>query len=330
MEDFAVKKTFLPSSIAAVLVALQCIGWPAGSAASEADGYPGKSVRIVVPYLAGAASDMLARTLATQLEGKWKQSVYVENLGGAGGMLGASNVARAPADGYSLVVIASGHAILPVVMTRPPFDLSTAFAPITMLAKSPLVIVANKQSGINTFADMVARAKEGPLSFGSPGIGSKHHVIMVELARAAGLKLQHVPYRGAAQAMNDLLGGHLPLQMASTSFAHNLINSGQINGLAIVADKRHPMLPNVPTLTELGYPFSSPEWFALLAPAGTPPAITKKIASDVAVALKSPEFKTRMPADEVVSSTPEELGRFLRDEATTWGGAAKNAGIIVD
>jgi tripartite-type tricarboxylate transporter receptor subunit TctC len=317
------------------LVVLGAIAWiamAAGGAAATAedDDYPNRAVRMVVPYQAGATTDTLGRILALKLEGKWKQSVYVENLAGGGGLNGAANVARSPADGYTFVIVTASHVILPAIMSRPPFDPIRNFAPVTMLVKSPGLLLSSKQSGIDSFAAMVKRGREVELSYGTSGVGSKHHVSMAELARLAGIKTQHISYRGSAQAMNDVLGGHLPLQMGAMSFANEFVRKGQVNGLAIVAEKRHAMLPDVPTLVELGYPLTSSEWWVLLAPAGTPAAILDKVAADAADVLRMPEVKERMPADELVSSTPGQLLEFLKSELETWGRTAKQAGIVID
>lgn len=299
-------------------------------AASEADNFPNRPVRLIVPYSAGATTDTLARTVGLKLEAKWKQSIIVENLPGAGGITGTANAARAPGDGYTLVIVTASHVILPAVMTRPPFDPIHSFAPVTMMVKSPGLLLSSKTSGIENFAEMVKRGKQEQLSYGSSGVGSKHHVTMVELSRLAGINSQHISYRGSAQAMNDIMGGHLQLQMGAFSFGNEFVRKGQVNGLAIVASKRHPMLPDVPTLAELGYPLSSGEWWALLAPAGTPAPIVDKISKDVAQVLSMPEVKERMPADELVSSTPEELLEFLKAEGELWGGTAKRTGMQID
>jgi tripartite-type tricarboxylate transporter receptor subunit TctC len=316
-----------------VLALLSAIGWfgVAGSAASsEADGFPNRPVKIVVPYAAGATTDTLARTMALKLEGMWKQSVVVENLPGGGGLTGAGTVARTPADGYTFVIVTASHVISPAIMARPPFDPIKAFTPVTMLAKSPGLLVASKQSGFKTIPEMVAQGKKAELTYGTSGVGSKHHVAMAELARLADIKAQHVAYRGSAQAMNDIIGGHLPLQMGSISFAKDFVLNDKVYGLALVAEKRHPMLPNVPTLAELGYPLTSSEWWALLGPAGIPRAIVDKVAADVAQVLQMPDVKARMPSDELVSSTSDELLRFMQNEAEVWGGVATRAGIRIE
>jgi tripartite-type tricarboxylate transporter receptor subunit TctC len=320
----------LASLVLASLFGAAIVGSTAAALASEADNFPNRAVRLIVPYAAGATTDTLARTVGLKLEAKWKQSVVVENLPGGGGMNGTAVASRTPGDGYTLVIVTASHVILPAVMARPPFDPIKSFAPVTMMVKSPGLLLSSKASGISNFSDILKRGKEEQLSYGSSGVGSKHHVTMVELSRLANIKSQHISYRGSAQAMNDIIGGHLQLQMGAFSFGHEFVRKGQVNGIAIVAEKRHPMLPDVPTLTELGYPLASGEWWALLASAGTPPAIVDKIAKDVAEALLAPEVKARMPADELVSSTPQELLEFLKAEGELWGGTAKRTGMKID
>jgi tripartite-type tricarboxylate transporter receptor subunit TctC len=153
---------------------------------------------------------------------------------------------------------------------------------------------------------------------------------MVEFARLAGIKMQHIPYRGSAQAMNDIVGGHLPLQLGSISFAYDFVRTGKAKGLAVVAERRQAVLPDVPTLAELGYPLSSAEWWVLLGPAAIPRSIVNKVAVDVAEILRMPDVKARFPADDLQSSSPDELLRFMEDEGTVWGGIAKKAGLLID
>jgi tripartite-type tricarboxylate transporter receptor subunit TctC len=298
--------------------------------AEEIANYPTKPVKIVVPYAAGASTDTLARAIAQKLERKWKQTVYVENQPGIGGLAGAAAVARSQPDGYSFVVVTASHVISPAIMSRPPFDPIKDFTPVTILAKTPGLLLASNQSRITGLAHMIEVGKTQELSYGTSGVGSKHHVSMVEFARLAGITMQHIPYRGSAQAMNDLVGGHLPLQLGSISFAYDFARTGKTKGLAVVAERRQPVLPEVPTLVELGYPLSSAEWWVLLGPAETPRPIVNRLAADVAEILKLPDIKARFPADDLQSSTPEELLRFMEDEATVWGGLAKKAGLHID
>jgi len=298
--------------------------------AQEVANYPARSVKIVVPYAAGASTDTLARAIAQKLELKWSQTVYVENLPGIGGLAGAAAVARSQPDGYSFVVVTASHVISPAIMSRPPFDPIKDFAPVTILAKTPGLLLASNQSEITSVARMIELGRTQELSYGTSGVGSKHHVSMVEFARLAGIKMQHIPYRGSAQAMNDIVGGHLPLQLGSISFAYDFARTGKAKGLAVVAEHRQAVPPDVPTLVELGYPLSSAEWWVLLGPAGTPRPMVNEVGDDVAEVLQMPDVKARFPADDLQSSTPEELLRFMQDEAAVWGGIAKKAGLHID
>jgi tripartite-type tricarboxylate transporter receptor subunit TctC len=322
---------FLSGSVLGALAAATTLcSVAAPGVAEETAGYPAKSVKIVVPYAAGASTDTLARAVGQKLELKWKQTVYVENLPGIGGLAGAAAVARSQPDGYSFVVVTASHVISPAIMSRPPFDPIKDFAPVTMLAKAPGLLLASNQSEITSVARMIELGRTQELSYGTSGVGSKHHVSMVEFARLAGIKLQHIPYRGSAQAMNDIVGGHLPLQLGSISFAYDFARTGKARGLAVVAERRQAVLPDVPTLVELGYPLSSAEWWVLLGPAGTPKPIVDKVAADVAEVLELPDTKSRFPADDLQSSTPEALLRFMEEETATWGGIAQKAGLHID
>lgn len=298
--------------------------------AQDANSFPNRAVKIVVPYAAGATTDILARTIAKSLEAAWKQPVYVENQPGGGGLTGAGAVARSAADGHTLVVVTSSHVISPAVMKKPPFDPIAAFAPVTSLIEAPTVLMSGPNSGIGSVKDLVTKAKAQEFSYGSSGVGSIYHVTMAKLSQISGAKLQHVPYRGTGPAMTDLMGGHLPLQSASIAFAKDFVLGGKVTGLAIARETRHPLLPDVPTFKEAGYDLVSSEWWALLAPAGTPPVIVEKISRDVGAALKDPSFKQRMPSEEVIPSTPGELQALLTREQKTWGDAARAAGIQLD
>jgi tripartite-type tricarboxylate transporter receptor subunit TctC len=314
-----------------ILFVLAFLFWhQALSLAAEPDGYPNRAVRFVVPYAAGASTDTLARAIALKLEEKWKQTVYVENIPGAGGLTGAGNVTRSTPDGHTFVIVTASHVISPAIMARPPFDPIKDFAPVTTIAKTPGLLLASNQSGINSLADLLEQGRRKELSYGTSGVGSKHHVSMVEFARLAGITMQHIPYRGSAQAMNDLVGGHLPLQLGSISFAYDFARTGKAKGLAVVAEQRQAVLSDVPTLMELGYPLSSAEWWVLLAPAGTPAPILTKVSNDIGQAIQAADIKAKFPADNLESSTPDQLLEFMKSESDTWGGIAKRAGLRIE
>jgi tripartite-type tricarboxylate transporter receptor subunit TctC len=316
--------------LAVAVAVFATVGIESGQLQAQ-EAYPNRAVRIVVPYAAGASTDTLGRMIGLHLETKWKQSVVVENLPGAGGLTGAAMVAKSAPDGYSFVIVTASHVIAPAIMARPPFDPINDFAPVTMLAKGPGLVIASNQSGFQSLPDLIAKARQDQVNYGSSGVGSKHHVSMLEFARIAGLNLQHIPYRGSAQAMNDIVGGHLPLQIGNMSFGFDLVRGGKAKGIAVVSTHRNPIAPDIPTFTELGFPqLSGGEWWVLLAPAKTPRSIIDKVAAEIAPILKMPDVKARMPADELMSSSPEELLAFLQSEADTWGNAAKRAGLHIE
>jgi tripartite-type tricarboxylate transporter receptor subunit TctC len=313
-------------SVLAILV----ITLSSGPSQSQPTDYPSKSVRIVVPYAAGASTDTLARTIALKLEGKWKRNVYVENMAGGGGLIGAANVARAAPDGYSFVIVTASHVISPAIMAKPPFDPIADFSTVSLLARAPSLLMASQKSGIKSVADLIKKTQTEEVNYGSSGVASMHHVTMLMLAKMTNSKMQHVAYRGSAQAMNDLLGGHLPIQMGSVSFAHNFVLNGEAQGLALGGKERHRLLLNVPTLTELGYPLVSSEWWVLLAPAKTPQSIRESVSAEVREILQMPDVKARMPADDLGGSTPDELLKFMQNEAGVWGQIAKDAGLRIE
>jgi tripartite-type tricarboxylate transporter receptor subunit TctC len=312
------------------LAAFIAITFAPESSRSQPTDYPTKAVRIVVPYAAGASTDTLARTIALKLEGKWKRNVYVENLAGGGGLIGAGNVARSAPDGYSFVIVTASHVISPAIMARPPFDPIADFATVSLLARAPSLLLASQKSGIKSMPELIKKAQTEGINYGTSGVGSMHHVTMLMLANMTKSRMQHVAYRGSAQAMNDLVGGHLPLQMGSVSFAHRFVLDGKAAGLAVGGKERHRLLPNVPTLTELGYPLVSSEWWVLLAPAKTPAPIREMVSAEMRKILQMPDVKARMPADDLGGSTPDELLQFLLNEQAVWGKAAKDAGLHID
>ena len=281
------KSLFLAAAIA--------ITFAPESSRSQPTDYPTKSVRIVVPYAAGASTDTLARTIALKLEGKWKRNVYVENIAGGGGLIGAGNVARAAPDGYSFVIVTASHVISPAIMARPPFNPIADFAPVSLLARAPSLLLASHKSGIKSVQELIKNAQTEEVNYGSSGVGSMHHVTMLMLANMTKSKMQHVAYRGSAQAMNDLLGGHLPLQMGSVSFAHRFVLDGKAAGLAVGGKERHRLLPNIPTLTELGFPLVSSEWWVLLAPAKTPGPIREMVSAEMREIFRCPMLRRACP-----------------------------------
>lgn len=300
------------------------------SFAQDASDYPRRRLRIIVPFPPGATTDSLARAVGQKLEGVWGRSVAIENIGGAGGLLGTSTAARAAADGYTFLLIASSHVVVPYLMASMPYDYEKDFASVTMLGKSPSLLIVTRNFPPKTFKEFIEYAKTREIKYGSSSIGTVNHIGAELLRERAGIKLAHVPYKGGAAAMNDILGGHLDMTFGALSGSYRFIQDGKARGLAVTGQKRSSVLPDVPTLVESGYDLSWSEWFALVAPAGTPRAIVEKASAAIANVLKDPEVEQRIPGIELQSSTPAQLDAFLKSEAVLWGGAVKRMSIKIE
>lgn len=298
--------------------------------AQDVANYPKKRLRIIVPFPPGATTDTLARAVGQKLEGIWGKSVAIENVGGAGGLVGTSAAARAEPDGYTFLLIASSHVVLPHLMATVPYDYEKDFTSVTMLGKSPSLLIVTQNFPPKTFKEFIEYAKTREVKYGSSGIGTVNHIGAELLRERAGIKLAHVPYKGGAAAMNDILGGHLEMTLGALSGSYRFIQDGKARALAVTGEMRSAALPDVPTLIEGGYPLNWAEWFALVAPAGTPRPIVEKVSAAIASALADPEVEKRIPGIELKASNPAQLDEFLKSEATRWGGAVKRMGIKVE
>ena len=302
-----------------------------GSAAHAQGAWPSSTVKIVVPYPAGATADGLPRILADELSQTWKQPVVIENKAGAGGNVGAELVARAAPDGYTLL-----HAPTPVfainqyVYKKLAFDPAT-FKPITVVAESPSVLSVSIKLASNV-KDLVEKAKAAPgqISYASQGNGSTSHVTGALFAHQTGTTLAHVPYRGSAPAMNDLVGGHVGMLFDNLFSSLTQHKAGTIKILAVCTPQRLPSLPDVPTMAEAGVPdFISIAYFGFVAPPGTPDTIVEAIHAAIAAALKKPEIRSRIEqlGATIVGNTPSEMAALLATERTKWSTAIRNANL---
>jgi tripartite-type tricarboxylate transporter receptor subunit TctC len=298
--------------------------------------YPSKPVHIVVPYPPGGAVDAFARVLSQQLSDVWSQQVVVENRPGASTMIGAEQVAKSPADGYTLLLTAElTFVTVPHLYEKIPFDPLKDFAPITALVSATQALVANPSLPAKTVKDIVALAKTKPgeLSYGSFGIGSTGHLNMEVLQAMTGVRFNHVPYTGAGPAMNDVIGGHINFMFAALSIVKGNVQAGKLRMIGVGSDHRSREFPDVPTISESGARgFEAKSWFGLAAPAGTPADIIKKINKDVAKVLSDPAFADRYLAAqglESIVSSPEQFVTFIRDETVKWGKVAKDANIKI-
>lgn len=306
------------------------------AAAVTAQDYPTKPIRLVVPFSPGGGTDLFARVLAGKLSETLKWVVVVENKPGAGGNIGVDVVAKSPSDGYNIVMgQTSNLAISPTLYRKLPYKPLTDLIPVVLVADAPLVLVVSTQSPFKTLADVVAaaKAKPGELTFASPGNGTVAHLAGELFQTAAGVKFQHVPYKGSATAMNDLMGGQVQLFMASVPTALPQIKNGKLRPLAVTSTKRAAAMPEVPTIAESGVKgFDANTWFGLLVPKGTSEAIVTRLNTEVNKVLKMPEVSNKFAAEGggAVGGTPEEFAALLKAEYAKWAKVVKDSGATVD
>lgn len=288
------------------------------AAQAQAD-WPTRPVTLVVQAAAGGGNDAVARKLAEQMQKILGQPVVVDNRGGAGGAIGSESVARARPDGYTLLLMATGETYNKVLNPAVKFDVVTDFAPVSMLASAPLVLAANATLPLNSLADVVAYAKANPgkLSYGSAGIGSPHHMAGEMLAKAANIDLLHVPYRGTALAITDLIANQVSMAWSSPVAVSAFIETGKLRPIIVADSKRIAAYPNVPTASEMGYPdVKFDNWFGVVAPKGTPPAVIKKLSDAVAQVGQDAAFTTRLKemGFQPMIQGPEEFATRIRQD----------------
>jgi len=305
------------------------------SPTADAGNYPAKVIRIVVPYPPGGGADMTARPIAQKLSERWGQPVVIDNRGGASGMIGAGIVAKAPPDGYTLMVSASGEAALNAALfPKMPYDPVRDFAPITLAIVVPMALVVHPSVPISSVKDYIAiaRAKPGSMSFGSAGVGSVHHFAGEWLKFQTKIDIVHVPYKGMAPALVDLLGGQIPSGFATLLPAMQHMKAGKLRVLAVTTRKRAPLLPDVPALAETLPGFDVSQWNAVWAPAATPQDVLDKLSTAIARIVQSPEYRARMSerAAEAIGNSPSELAAFQRAEIEKYRKIAQLANVKVD
>ena len=296
--------------------------------------FPSKPVKIVVPFTAGSATDILARTFGQKLSELWGQPVIVENRPGAGGTIGAALVAKSPADGYTLLVHSAAQAVNASIYPTLPYDTTKDFVEVATLGGQPNVLVVSPSTGYKTVADLIAAAKKSPgtLNFGSAGTGSGTHINGEKFRLAAGIDVVHIPYKGTPEAITDTMTGRVTYFFSPISAALPNIREGKLVALGVSTAKRSSALPNVPTIAESGLPgFDYNLWVGMFAPAGTPADVVDKINADVAKVLQTPDARERLAAlgAEAMVMTPAEFRKFMRDEIDDSAKVVKAAGIKV-
>jgi tripartite-type tricarboxylate transporter receptor subunit TctC len=297
-----------------------------------AQGYPSRPVHVIVPFTAGSATDILARTFGQKLAEIWSQSVIVDNRPGAGGTIGAALVAKAAPDGYTLLVHSAAQAYNPSIYPDLPYDTAKDFIAIAPLAGQPNVLVVAPSAGINSVAELIAQARQKPgqLNYGSAGTGSGTHINGEKFKLAAGIDVVHIPYKGTPEALTDTMAGRVTYFFAPISAALPLVRDGKLRALAVSTAARSSVLPNVPTIAEAGLPgFDYSLWVGMFAPAGTPSAVVERIARDLRTVAQTAEVKERLAAlgAEPMPMTPAEFKRFVDAEIVDSAKVIKAAGI---
>lgn len=300
--------------------------------------YPSRSIRFVVTFPPGGTTDILAREIGARMQESWKQTVVVDNRGGAGGNVGADIVAKAPPDGYTILLGTNGtHAINPSLYKKMPYDAIKDFAPITLIASVPNIFISHPSVPAKSMKDLVilAKAQPGKVVYASSGTGTSQH-LSVELFRTmAKIDMVHVPYKGASPAVLAVLGGEVAFSCPSLPSAGiaTHISAGRLRGLAVTGGKRSPTLPQVPTMIESGYPtFDVVTWFGVLAPAGTPPDVVSRLNTEIIRILGMPAVRDRLAAQgiDIITSTPSQYLDYIKTETVRWAKVVKDAGATLD
>ena len=327
---------FLPRLLGLRLLALLLSAAAGSPSWAQAPSWPAKPVRIVVGFSAGGPTDVLARAFAEHASRTLGQAVIVDNKPGANTILAAEAVAAASADGHTLLMAATNHTMIPALYSsRVKFDALRSFAPICTLAVSPTVLVTGPALPAKTLSAFLQQVREAPgqRSYGTPGVGSSGHFATEQFLRKTGLSMNHIPYKGAAQVVTDLVGGQLESSFATLGSVLPQVQAGKLQALAVASPRRSALLPQVPTFAEAGVKgYVADAWYGLLAPAGTPADIVSRVQQEVAKALATPAMKEKLAAQGAIPSgnTPAEFARFIEAEHRKWAQVVKASGAKVD
>ncbi|HJS36573.1 MAG TPA: tripartite tricarboxylate transporter substrate binding protein [Burkholderiales bacterium] len=302
---------------------------------AAAQSWPSKPVRVVVPLGAGGFADVPARILAPRLGAQLGGTVFVENRPGAGSTIGADHVAKAEPDGHTLLFTATPHVISAHLYKSLGYDALKSFAPVALVASGPYVLVVHPDLGVQSVAELVAAAKAQPgkIDYASSGNGSAQHLVTALFATAAGVELNHIPYKGSGQAMQDLLGGRVRVSMAGVPNVMNHVRAGKLRALGVTTTQRWPDMPDVPAISEAGVAgYEATLWLCMLAPAGTPEPIVQRISSELGKALQDPEVLKQLRSAGIAPSYlgPQEFGAFMRAEHEKWGKVVKDTGATIN
>jgi tripartite-type tricarboxylate transporter receptor subunit TctC len=296
------------------------------------DAFPSRPVHIFVPFAPGGAVDIVARTLGDELSSRWGRAVVIENRPGAGGMVASEAAAKAAPDGYTLIIVATGHALNPHLYAKLPYDSFNDFTALSLIGTSPNMLLVRADSPIKTLADLIAAARERPgqISFGHAGNGTSPHLAGELLKYMAKIDITPIPYKGGAPALTDLIGGHIPMTFNNIPESIAQVTAGTVRPLGVTTAIRSPVLPDVPTIAESGLPgFDTGVWWGLLGPAGLPGDIKTKLAKDCIEAVNAPTVKARLLAlgATPIGGSPAEFAALIRADYEKWGPIIKAAGI---
>jgi tripartite-type tricarboxylate transporter receptor subunit TctC len=296
--------------------------------------YPDKPVRLVVPFAPGGGTDLIARTLGAGMSKELGQQVIIDNKPGAGTLIGTDNVAKSPADGYTLVMASFAHAVNPTLQPKMPFDTDKAFTPVILIGRGPNVLVVRAESPYKTVADVIAAAKaqSGKLTFASQGNGTSAHLAGEMFKNFAKVDITHVPYRGAGPAMTDLLGGQVDLFFGTAAAVSTFVDSGKLRALGVTTPKPSPALKGVPAIAESVPGYQVESWYGIYAPAGTPADVVARLNAAAKTATQSAEFRTKVEHEGLVISAgaPAELDAYVRAEQMRWGKVVKENNLKAD
>jgi len=305
------------------------------AAAAPADDYPTRPIRLIVPFAAGGAADSVARIIGKRVGDALGQTFVIEDRGGGGGIIGTELVKNADADGYTLLLGQSGPiSINPGIYPKLSYDPEKDFVPITMTTSYPYIVVVNPSLGVKTLQELVALAKSRPgqLNYGTAGVGASNHLVTELFDSRAGIKMTHIPYRGTSPAVADLIAGQVQVVFADPVSALSQVNAGSLIAIAVTSKERAPVAPDVPTISESGYPgFDAIAWHGIMAPAGTPPAIVGRLNTEIVKALKDPQTAKLIEAQsiQVVGNSPEAFAGFIKQDIAVWKDVARQAKVEV-